>query len=325
MRIPVVTARVAAILGLLLTLGCGRQQASSSRTMPVFETQVKNAVLAGDGDQEILALRRRLMIAPDDLAARRQLAAKFDKVGYPDLALEHLRIGREHAPNDVELALDLVAKLTEQKLPEQASQVMSELKDIPAPFAGRAAILEDRLDHLTQGEALHRKSLNAAPDNVHRMNNLAYNLMQQRKAEDAENILREALRIKPSYELARNNLAMLYATQLAKPDEALSHWKAISGPAAAHNNLAAAYIESGKWVEAKAELEKALALRFQFPEAIQNLKIVAARTSGTVELKLDRDNRDKRDSGLSRLAKAVKHVFVVEEEVGMSKNRRSHQ
>ena len=310
-----------ASLATILTLGCSRQQTSSSRTMPVFETQVKNAVLAGDGDQEILALRRRLMIAPDDLAARRQLAAKFDAVGYPDLALEHLRIGREHAPNDVELALDLVAKLTEQKLPEQASKVMSELKNIPAPFAGRAAILEDRLDHLTQGEALHRQSLKAAPDNVQRMNNLAYNLIQQRKAEEAEKILREALRAKPSYELARNNLAMLYATQLAKPDDALAHWKAISGPAAAHNNLAAVYIEAGKWVEAKAELEKALALRFQFPEAIQNLKIVAARTGGTVELKLD---RDKRDSGLSKLAKAVKHVFVVEEEVGMSKNRRSH-
>ncbi len=289
--------------------------------MPVFETQVKNAVLAGDGDQEILALRRRLMIAPDDLAARRQLAAKFDAVGYPDLALEHLRIGRDHAPNDVELALDLVAKLTEQKLPEQALQVMRELKDIPAAFTGRTAILADRLGELTQGEALHRKSLNASPENVQRMNNLAYNLMQQHKADEAEKILREALRSKPSYELARNNIALLYATQLAKPEEALSHWKAISGPAAAHNNLAAVYIEAGKWVEAKAELEKALALRFQFPEAIQNLKIVAARTNGTVELKLD---RDKRDSGLSRLAKAVKHVFVVEEEVGMSKNRRSH-
>ena len=317
MRIPLAIAIVASIL----TIGCSRQQASSSRTMPVFETQVKNAVLAGDGDQEILALRRRLMIAPDDLAARRQLAAKFDKAGYPDLALEHLRIGREHAPNDVELALDLVAKLTEQKLPEQASQVMSELKDLPSPFAGRAAILEDRLGHLTQGEALHRQYLQGAPDNVQRMNNLAYNLTQQRKAEEAEKLLRDALRSKPSYELARNNLAMLYATQLARPEDALSHWKAISGPAAAHNNLAAVYIEAGKWVEAKAELEKALALRFQFPEAIQNLKIVAARTNGTVDLKLD---RDKRESGLSRLAKAVKHVFVVEEEVGMSKNRRSH-
>ncbi len=310
-----------ASLASILTLGCSRQQTSSSRSVPVFETQVKNAVLAGDGDQEILALRRRLMIAPDDLAARRQLASKFDAVGYPDLALEHLRIGREHASNDVELALDLVAKLTEQKLPEQALQVMRELKEIPAPFTGRAAILADRLGNLTQGEALHRKSLNASPENVQRMNNLAYNLMQQHKADEAEKILREALRSKPSYELARNNIAMLYATQLARPEEALSHWKAISGPAAAHNNLAAVYIEAGKWVEAKAELEKALALRFQFPEAIQNLKIVAARTNGTVELKLD---RDKRDSGLSRLAKAVKHVFVVEEEVGMSKNRRSH-
>ncbi len=301
--------------------GCGRQQSAGGRMSPVFETQVKNAVLAGDGDLEIAALRRRLMDAPGDLTARRRLAEKFDAAGYPDLALEHLRIGREHAPKDIDLALDLVAKMTELKLAAQATQLIGELKDVPPAYTARAAILEDRLDHLTAGEALHRKALKAEPDNVQRMNNLAYNLGRQGKAVEAESILKQALRAKPSYELARNNLAMLYASQLDKPEEALSHWKAISGPAAAHNNLAAVYIDHGKWVEAKAELEKALALRFQFPEAIQNLKIVAARTGGTVDIKLD---RDKKDSGLSRLAKAVKHVFVAEEEAGKFRNRRSH-
>lgn len=287
----------------------------------VFETQVKNAVLAGDGDLEIAALRRRLMNSPGDLAARRRLAVKFDAAGYPDLALEHLRIGREHAPHDIDLALDLVEKLTGQRLAAQAAQLLGELKEVPPAFTARAAILEDRLDHLAAGETLHRKALKAEPENVQRMNNLAYNLIRQRKAVEAESILREVLRAKPSYELARNNLAMLYASQLDKPEEALSHWKAISGPAAAHNNLAAIYIDAGKWVEAKAELEKALAMRFQFPEAIQNLKIVAARTGGTVDIKLD---RDKKNSSLSKLAKAVKHVFVAEEEVGKFRNRRSH-
>ena len=315
---------LASIGGLLAlwSLGCSRQQNASSRILPVFQTQVKNAVLAGDGDQEISALRKRLMNTPEDLAVRRRLAAKFDAAGYPDLALEHLRIGREHAPKDIDLALELVTKLIEQGLQTQAEQVLRELKEMPAPMVARAAILEDRLNHLAAGEVLHRKALAGDPENVQRMNNLAYNLMQQRRGAEAESFLKAALRAKPSYELARNNLATLYAAQLDKPEEALSHWKAISGPASAHNNLAAVYIEAGRWAEAKAELEKALAMRLQFPEAIQNLQIVAARTGGTVELKL---NRDKNDSGLSRLAKVVKHVFMTEDEVsGNSKYRRSH-
>ena len=306
------------------TFSCARQQNSGARMSPVFDTQVKNAVRLGDGDLEILALRKRLMDHPTDTAVRRKLAARFEASGYPDLALEHLRIAFEHAPADIGLGLDLATSLSEQGLKTQALQVVGAVlksANASAPELSRAAILKDGFPDLAAGEALHRQALALEPTSPQRLNNLAYNLILQHRASEAEPILRQVLRSKPSYELARNNLAALYATQLNQPEEALSHWKAISGPAAAHNNLAAVYMEQGKWPEAKKELEKALALRFQFPEAIQNLQIVAARNGGTVELKLD---RDKHQSGLTKLAMVFKNIFVTEEEeTAKSKYRRS--
>ena len=298
----------------LFTFSCSRQNQSASRLSPVFDTQVRNAVNMGDGDLEVQALRKRLLDNPGDTAVRRRLAAKFEASGYPDLALEHLRIAFELSPADLSLGLDLAYALHDQRLPTQANQVLASSLKTSKPSAAqwsRAAILTDSLASLPEGEGLHRKALSLDANNFNFSNNLAYNLIRQNRASEAEQILREILRAKPTHELARNNLAKLYATQLNQPEEALLHWKAISGPAAAHNNLAAAYIELGKWTEAKTELEKALALRFQFPEALQNLHIIAARTSGTVDLNLD---RDKKQSGLSKLAKAFRHVFISDDD-----------
>lgn len=317
--------RVIAIASLgLFGFSCAHKQYAGAPMSPVFNTQVKNAVRLGDGDLEIQALRKRLMDNPTDTAVRRKLAAKFVAAGYPDLALEHLRLAFEHAPADFDLGLDLATSLNEQGLKTQAIQVVDAVLKVAKPTAAtfsRAAILKDALPDLVAGEALHRQALAFEPASPQRLNNLAYNLIRQQRGSEAEAILRQVLRSRPSYELARNNLASLYATQLNQPEEALSHWKAISGPAAAHNNLAAVYMDQGKWPEAKRELEKALALRFQFPEAIQNLQLVAARTGGTVELTLD---RDKHQSGLTKLAMVFKNIFVSEEEeTAKSKYRRS--
>jgi tetratricopeptide (TPR) repeat protein len=312
------------ILLSLLATSCARQQSASSRLPTVFDSQVRNAANLGDGDLEVQALRKRLLENPRDASIRRRLADRFESTGYPDLALEHLRIAFELAPADTQLGLDLAVALKQQGLPTQALQVLEATLRNPSPTTAqlsRAAILTDTLVNLKEGEILHKKALALDPASLLLANNLAYNWLRQQRASEAEQLFRQILRTKPSYEVARNNLATLYATQLHQPEEALLHWKAISGPAAAHNNLAATYMEQEKWPEAKAELEKALALRFQFPEAIQNLQLVAARTGGTVELKLD---RDKKQSGLSKLAKAFRHAFISEEdESQMSKTRRS--
>lgn len=290
--------------------GCSRTAQTASRPVSPFEAQARNAVHAGDGDLEIQALRRRLLETPQDSALRRRLADRFSAAGYPDLALEHLRLAAEIAPSDFALQLDLAAALEAQGLSAQARQVLAAALHLPTPPAdqlSRAAILTDRIEGPVAGEPIHRRVLAMAAQVPDYTNNLAYNLMLQKRAPEAESLLRQLLQRKPAHERARNNLATLYATQLNQPEEAILHWKAVNGPAAAHNNLAAVFIEQEKWDLARTELEKALALRFQFPEAMANLKIVASRTSGTVELNLARDNKHP---GLSKLAKVFRQVFI---------------
>jgi Flp pilus assembly protein TadD len=297
----------------MITSSCARQQHQfASRPVTVFETQVRNAVHAGDGDLEVQALRKRLLDHPRDIAIRRRLAARFEASGYPDLALEHLRIAAELAPGDITLQLDLAATLASLGLKDQAHRVIMAAAALPTWDAheySRAAILLDQLESPAAAESWHRKALAIHPASFELQNNLAFNLMSQQRAAEAAQLFHSILRAHPTYELARNNLATLYATQLNNPEEALLHWKAVHGPAAAHNNLAAVYIEQEKWDEARRELERALALRFQFPEAIENLRIVASRTSGTVTLNL---NSDSKPSRLSKLARAFRQAFTSE-------------
>jgi Flp pilus assembly protein TadD len=312
------------IAALALISACGRQKSSAVHTQPVFEQQVKNAVLAGEGDAEIQALRKRLLDSPRDTSLRRRLAQRFESAGYSDLALEHLRLAHEYSPNDKPLALDLAEALLNQRLDHQAQTLLAALaagQDLSPAELSRCAILLDRAGQLPLGERLHRDALAAVRNSPEYANNLAFNLMLQKRAVEAEAIWRNLLAAKPANTTARNNLASLYATQLSQPAEALAHWKAAHGPAIAHNNLAAAYIEQGKFAEAKAELEQALAIRFQFPEAMANLQLVAARTGGTVEMKLE---ADKKPSSLSKLAKALKTVFLAKDNTRNNRNQRSH-
>jgi Flp pilus assembly protein TadD len=305
-----------------LLSSCARQTSGTGSAAPaVWQVQVKNAVRAGDGDASLRALREFVLEHPKDLAARRQLAARFLTNGHRDLAIEHLRIAEELAPGDEAVVLELARQLAAEGFKEEADRTLTRYRHGAAASAialSYAAILKDELGALEEGEALHRAALAKAPRNARLENNLAFNLASQKKAIEAERIYQTILVAHPSFEAARNNLARLYATQLKRPEEALLHWKAAGGPAIAHNNLAAVYIEERRWEDARAELEKALKIRFQFPEAQQNLRMLAASTGGTVQLNLA---RDKESRGLSKLAKAFRHAFVSEEEAAAGAKR----
>ena len=57
--------------------------------------------------------------------------------------------------------------------------------------------------------------------------------------------------------------------------EALIELQRSASPAAAHNNLAAVLIGQARYAEARTELETALRLRPDFPEALTNFKLVS--------------------------------------------------
>lgn len=312
----------AALFGCVLLAGCARQTVSSGVSSPsVWDVQVKNAVRMGDGDATLRELRAYVLEHPKDVAARRRLAGRFLAAGHRDLAIEHLRIAQELAPGDEGLALELARHLAAEELREEASRVLAafrQSRNAPAILLSYAAILEDEQGNFAAGEALHREALAQSPTDLRLRNNIGVNLAAQKKALEAEAVYKEILTAHPSYEAARNNLARLYAEQLNRPDEALLHWKAASGPAIAHNNLAAVYLEQNRLEEARKQLEKALTLRFQFPEAQQNLRLLATRTGGTVPLTL---TRDKDARGLAKLARAFRHAFVTEEDARAGSKR----
>jgi len=85
---------------------------------------------------------------------------------------------------------------------------------------------------------------------------------------------RSALRLRKDLTIARNNLGIALADT---PKEAILHWQAISGPAAAHNNMAALLIERGQYQEARKELATALGYDQHNAQAIYNLALVSER------------------------------------------------
>ena len=72
----------------------------------------------------------------------------------------------------------------------------------------------------------------------------------QKKNDEAAGEFREALKLNPGSQMARNNLGIALAHSNA-PAQAVASWQAASDPATAHNNLAAVWIEKGNYAEAR--------------------------------------------------------------------------
>ena len=93
-----------------------------------IERQARNAVDAGDGDYQIKVLRQRLASHPDDLSARLDLANRYKKSGYPDVALEHYRLAVERFPNSEEASIALARSLRAASLPNEAASILDRLR-----------------------------------------------------------------------------------------------------------------------------------------------------------------------------------------------------
>jgi Flp pilus assembly protein TadD len=74
--------------------------------------------------------------------------------------------------------------------------------------------------------------------------------------------------------VARNNLGLALAN-LGETDQAVASWQSASGPATAHNNLAAVLLEKGNYPNARKELELALSYNNAYPAALKNLELVS--------------------------------------------------
>lgn len=276
-------------LAILIAIGCGAcvRQAPVARvpSTPAASSvsknmtrQVKNAVDAGDGDYQARVLRARLDADPRDINARLELARHYQTSGFTEVAIEHCRLACERAPESVEAHLALAKMLRDAHRTDEGVAV---LKTFAASPAGESAVeiqawlgvMEDESGDWKSGEDAHRKAISLAPRRDDLLNNLGYCLLEQgRKAEAAE-VFRQALKVNPRSVIARNNLGMAVAEN---PKEAVLNWQSAGDPASAHNNMAVAFIEAGKYAEARKEIQTALSYNPRHAAALNNLRLISA-------------------------------------------------
>ena len=288
-----VNNRSAALItvSVILSASCTRQVQTASqpsthtKTQALMMRQVENAVDLGEGDAEARRWRQRLAANAGDLDARIALAKLYASRGLPDLAIEHYRLAAELNPGLPGVTLLLAKSLRDMNEPAEASRVIAlYINRHPKEsweLLSLQGILEDEQGRFKQGEASYRAALtiDAAQASVH--NNLGYNLLLQGHAESAADEFRKAIAIDPHSAVAHNNLgtALMFAKS-GKSEQAFAEWRKSADPAAAHNNLAAIFLEQGHYPEARQELASALQFRPDYPAALANLRLVAAADGG---------------------------------------------
>jgi tetratricopeptide (TPR) repeat protein len=250
--------------------------------------QTLNAADAGEGDPVVNRLRQQIAVAPENVAARLELAAHYGRVGYPELELEHLRVAVERFSGSPEARIALARALRGNGQHRQAAEALEAfLGANPAhvEVLNLLGICYDDLGEWKAGEQIFRRALVAAgerpPDYLH--NNLGHNLLEQQRAAEAVAELQQALRLNPRSETARNNLGLALARSPgAGVAEALRHFETVTDAATAHSNLAAALIEQGRYQESRQLLEAALSYsRFHSP-ALANARMLAELDGGPV-------------------------------------------
>ena len=262
-----------------MSVACIHQtQVTQSPGPTVWDRQIRNAQDAGDGDYALRTLRERVAADPDNIPVRLELAKAYQQRGYPDVSLEMCRLTVARFPQSAEAQLALVRALHDmQRRDEAVAGLETFLKAHPQSspeYASWLGILRDEAGQWAEAEAAHRQAVAAAPtaDSLH--NNLGYNLLLQKKYEAAAEEFHQALKLNSHSDLARNNLGLALAN-LGQTDQALVNWQAASDPATAHNNLAAFFIEQGKYPEARQQLQIALSYNNSHSAALQNLELVS--------------------------------------------------
>ena len=265
----------------ILSCSCTRHsQVAKAPMVPaptVWERQIKNAVDAGDGDYQLRLLRDKVAAEPGNIPARLDLAKAYRERGFADVALEITRLAAARFPESGDVQLGLVRSLRDLNRRSEATEGLEAfLKAHPqtAPeYYSWLGILRDESGLWAAGEPAHRRAVELSPNLDYLHNNLGYNLLMQKKNDEAAEEFRTALKLNPKSQVARNNLGLVLANQNAA-EQAVASFQAASDPATAHNNLAVVWMEKGNYPAARRELEVALSYNRTLPAALKNLELV---------------------------------------------------
>ena len=146
---------------------------------------------------------------------RVELAKAYRDRGYHDIALEISRLAVARFPESGAAQLSLVRDLRDaNQRAEAITGLEAFLKQHPesaAEYYSWLGILRDESGLWPLGEPAHRKAIELAPSTDYLHNNLGYNLLMQKKDEEAAAEFRAALKLNPGSAMARNNLGIALA------------------------------------------------------------------------------------------------------------------
>jgi tetratricopeptide (TPR) repeat protein len=307
------TSRLTLAVSALISVSCVRETRVLNGPAPpisqtAWERQIRNAKDAGDGDYELRVLREKVAAQTDNAAVRLELAKAYRERGYPDVALEICRLASARFPESGNVELALVRALRDLNRRNEAidslDRFLTQHPQTSPDFASWAGILRDETGQWPEGEGWHRKALQLAESQDSLHNNLGYNLLMQKKNDEAAEEFRQALKLNPQSQVARNNLGLALANQNASGD-AVANFESAADAATAHNNLAAVWMEKGNYPAARRELELALRYSGNFPAALRNLELLS-RLDGNAPSFQARQN----ETGWDRWKSGIKKLFV---------------
>jgi Flp pilus assembly protein TadD len=275
-----------------------------------MERQIQNAVDVGEGDYQARSLQAHLAAEPDNLAVRMQLAHLYLERGSPELALDHYRLAAARYPASAELQMDIAKTLRSMGLRAEAAKgleaFLSQHPQQSPDLESWLGILHDEMGRWPEGEKAHRAALALRPNADYLHNNLGYNLLKQGKKEEAAHEFQQALALNPQSKVARNNLGFAVASQ---PDRAVANWEAVTDPASAHSNLAATYIQQGRYEDARKELNIALGYNPYHLAALHNLRLVSELDGEppSIQMKIVK-------TPLRKVGSALRRAFIKEDQ-----------
>ncbi len=151
------------------------------------------------------------------------------------------------------------------KAVEQYKEAIADDPDFVNAHA-RLGIVYGLFGEHREAEAALRTAVNLRPDSAVLRNNLAFQLVLQRRWAAAERELRKALELDPGFPNARTNLAIVLSGQ-GRFDEALAEYKRVLPEADAYYNIGLAYRGQKRHREARAAFHRVLSINPNFEAA----------------------------------------------------------
>jgi Flp pilus assembly protein TadD len=242
---------------------------SKVRARSVTARPLTRRELTVEGNDVALTAALITVKARPSAANHRKVAAQYLRHGIKDVAHEHFTAALKLDSRDA-ASWDGLARIWRDwgfpnlALPD-ASRAVYYAPDSPVVYNTLGTILQ-ALGRRAEARSQYEKALAVDATAAYALTNLCYGWALEGKADKAAGACRQALRLKPDMEAARNNLAVAY--EVSGDSTAALDVLAESGDAArTQYNAGILHLAARRFPEALQAFDKALALRPPFAAA----------------------------------------------------------